>query len=97
MSSIPHNQLNPFGPRARRALATAVVGLGLTSAGYVVASTAPHAPGAELGKAPVSLVYHRRMREMRAYEAKGYVPTACTIRGTLLINRRTHRSVTIEL
>lgn len=97
MSSILHNRMNPFGLRARRTFAAVVVVLGLTSAGCVVASAAPQAPGAEGGKAAALFaVYHRGIREMRAYEAKGYVPTACTIRGTLLVNPHTHRSVTIE-
>jgi hypothetical protein len=98
MSSILHNQLNPFGSRARRALATAVIGLGLTSGGCVVASAVPHAPAGEGSKTTVSIApYHTEMPTLRAYEAKGYVPTACTIRGTLLINPHTHRSVTIAL
>jgi hypothetical protein len=36
-------------------------------------------------------------REMRALEAKGYVPTACTVNGTLMRNYRTGQSVTVEL
>ena len=97
MSSILHSQLNPFRSRARRALATAVVGLGITSAGCVVASAAPQAPASQGGKPTVSIApYQTQPPQMRAYEAKGYVPTACTIHGTLLVNPRTHRSVTIE-
>lgn len=114
MSSILHNQLNPSGSRVRRALATAVVGLGLASTGYAVASAVPQAsgaaghtasasvpapqvPGAEGRRAPASIaLYNGGMRKIRWYETKGYVPTACTIRGTLLVNPHTHRSVTIE-
>jgi len=98
MSSILHNQLNASGSRARRALATVVVGFGLASAGYIAASAVPQASGAEGHTASASVAsYPADPPEMRAYEAKGYVPTACTIRGTLLVNPRTGRAVTIEL
>lgn len=36
-------------------------------------------------------------REIRAYEAKGYVPTSCTVSGTLMRNFRTGQSVTVKL
>jgi hypothetical protein len=36
-------------------------------------------------------------QEMRSLEAKGYVPTACTVSGTLMRNYRTGRSVTVKL
>ncbi len=35
-------------------------------------------------------------REIRAFQAKGYVPTACTVSGTLLRNYTTGQSVTVE-
>lgn len=35
-------------------------------------------------------------REIRAFEANGYVPTACTVSGTLMRNYRTGRSVTVK-
>jgi hypothetical protein len=36
-------------------------------------------------------------REFRAFERKGYVPTACTVSGTLLKNYSTGQSVTVSL
>jgi hypothetical protein len=36
-------------------------------------------------------------REIRAFEAKGYVPTACTVSGTLMRNYSTGQSVTVKL
>jgi tRNA A37 threonylcarbamoyladenosine synthetase subunit TsaC/SUA5/YrdC len=35
-------------------------------------------------------------REIRAFEAKGYVPTSCTVSGTLMRNYRTGQSVTVK-
>jgi hypothetical protein len=35
-------------------------------------------------------------REIRAFEAKGYVPTACIMGGTLMRNYRTGQSVTVK-
>jgi hypothetical protein len=37
------------------------------------------------------------MREISALERKGYVPTACTVSGTLMKNYRTGQSVTVKL
>jgi hypothetical protein len=37
------------------------------------------------------------MREISALERKGYVPTACTVGGTLMKNYRTGQSVTVKL
>jgi hypothetical protein len=36
-------------------------------------------------------------REFRSFERKGYVPTACTVSGTLLKNYSTGQSVTVSL
>jgi hypothetical protein len=38
----------------------------------------------------------RLAREIRAFEAKGYVAAACTVSGTLMRNHRTGKSVTIS-
>jgi hypothetical protein len=35
-------------------------------------------------------------REIRAFEAKGYVPTACTVSGTLMRNYSTGQSTTVK-
>jgi hypothetical protein len=35
-------------------------------------------------------------REIRAFEAKGYVPTSCTVSGTLMRDYSTGQSVTIK-
>jgi hypothetical protein len=35
-------------------------------------------------------------REIRGFEAKGYVPTSCTVDGTLMRNYSTGESVTVE-
>lgn len=35
-------------------------------------------------------------REIHAFEAKGYVPTACTVSGTLMRNYSTGQSVTVK-
>lgn len=37
------------------------------------------------------------MREISALERKGYVPTACTVDGTLMKNYSTGQSVTVKL
>jgi hypothetical protein len=34
--------------------------------------------------------------EIRAFEAKGYVPTSCIVGGTLMRNYRTGQSVTVR-
>jgi hypothetical protein len=36
-------------------------------------------------------------REITALERKGYVPTACTVSGTLMKNYSTGQSVTVKL
>lgn len=36
------------------------------------------------------------MREIRTFEAKGYVPTSCTVGGTLMRNYNTGQSVTVK-
>jgi hypothetical protein len=35
-------------------------------------------------------------REIRSFEAKGYVPASCTVSGTLMRNYRTGQSVTVK-
>lgn len=35
-------------------------------------------------------------REIRTFEAKGYVPTSCTVSGTLMRNYSTGRSLTVK-
>ena len=35
-------------------------------------------------------------QKIRAFEAKGYVPTSCTVSGTLMRNYSTGQSVTVE-
>jgi hypothetical protein len=37
------------------------------------------------------------VREISAFETKGYVPTACTVSGTLMRNYSTGQSVTVKL
>lgn len=39
----------------------------------------------------------RLMREISALERKGYVPTACTVSGTLMENYSTGQSITVKL
>lgn len=40
---------------------------------------------------------HQLMREISALERKGYVPTACTVSGTLMENYSTGQSITVKL
>jgi hypothetical protein len=39
---------------------------------------------------------HQLAREIHTFEAKGYVPTSCTVSGTLMRNYSTGQSVTVK-
>lgn len=75
-----------------------VVALGACAA----AGTAATVSDAQSNQPPVQqhvahISARQLAREIRTLEAKGYVPTACTVRGTLMRNYSTGRSVTVKL
>jgi hypothetical protein len=69
----------------------AVLGVCLTAGTAVaVGSAPPNHHGGHLSAQQLE-------REIKGWEAKGYVPVACTVNGTLLRNYRTGQSVTVKL
>jgi hypothetical protein len=68
----------------------------------IAATTAVALSGAHLNQRPAEqhggpVSAQQIAREIRVLEAKGYVPTACTINGTLMRNYHTGQSVTVKL
>jgi hypothetical protein len=77
------------GPRIRRAAAVAALGVGLASTGVALAAKPPVEP-----KGKKVWAFQRRIH---ALEAQGYVGEACTVKGMLMVNPHTKRSVIVPL
>jgi CRP/FNR family transcriptional regulator, cyclic AMP receptor protein len=73
----------------------AVIGV-CVAAGTGVTVSAAHSNHRPAQQRVVHVSAHQLAREIRTFEAKGYVPTACTVSGTLMRNYTTGRSVTVE-
>lgn len=87
------DQRRPVRRRFGRAVAALSVCLGVATAATVGGAYANLAPVKTGGRVSAQ----QYAGEIRALEAKGYVPTSCTIGGTLMHNYRTGRSVTVKL
>ena len=81
--------------RQRLSRAAAALSVCLAVPIAVVATGAQANPSSMKHGSRVSAVQYAT--EIRALEAKGYVPASCTTAGTLMRNYRTSRSVTVEL
>jgi hypothetical protein len=66
------------------------------AAGTGVTASAAHSNHRTAKQHAVHVSAHQLAREIRTFEARGYVPTACTVSGTLLRNYSTGQSVTVE-
>jgi hypothetical protein len=66
------------------------------AAGTAVTVSDAHSTQRPVKQAAVHVSAQQVAREIRTFEAKGYVPTACTVSGTLLRNYSTGQSVTVE-
>ena len=86
MSTLP-TQLNPAS--RRRLLPTAIIAVMLAAGGVGAAAAT------SIGRVsnPALTAAHR----MDRLESRGYVPAQCTPTGTLMVNPRTHRRVTVKL
>lgn len=100
--------INPYRNHSRRTavnrrrtikyrLAQAVAVLGVCSA----AGTAVTVSAAQSNQRPIKqqaahVSAQQIARQIRAFEAKGYVPSSCTVSGTLMRNYSTGQSVTVK-
>jgi hypothetical protein len=97
---LPHTSAGSrrnVGRRVRGVVAATALGLGFASTGVVLAHPGDRparASGAYLRHATGVSAYQRRIH---ALEAEGYVGEACTVKGILMYNPRTHRTVTVAL
>lgn len=66
------------------------------AAGTAVAVSDAHTNQLSAKQQTVHVSAAQLAREIRAFEAKGYVPAACTVSGTLMRNYSTGQSVTIN-
>jgi hypothetical protein len=66
------------------------------AAGTAVAATDVHSNQSAIRQPARHVSAQRLDREIRAFEKKGYVPTSCTVSGTLMRNYRTGQSVTVK-
>jgi hypothetical protein len=65
------------------------------AAGTGVTASAAHSNQRLAKQHSVRVSAHQLAREMRTFQARGYVPTACTVGGTLMRNYTTGQSVTV--
>jgi hypothetical protein len=65
-------------------------------AGTVVTVSSAHSNPRPLKQPAAHVSAQQLAREIRVLEAKGYVPTSCTVGGTLLRNYSTGQSVTVS-
>ncbi|HTP23548.1 MAG TPA: hypothetical protein VMJ65_28340 [Solirubrobacteraceae bacterium] len=66
------------------------------AAGTGVTASAAHSNQRRAKQHGVRVSAQQVAREIRTFQARGYVPTACTVSGTLLRNYTTGQSVTVE-
>jgi hypothetical protein len=83
------------GVKYRLAQLVAVLGV-CGAAGTAVTVSAAHSNQRPIKQQQVHVSAQQLAREIRAFEAKGYVPTACTVSGTLMRNYTTGQSVTVS-
>jgi hypothetical protein len=92
----PRNTVN-----RRRSLKHRLGQVVATLAVFVAAGTAVTVSDAHSNQHPTKLhdghvSAPQLAQKIRAFEAKGYVPTSCTVSGTLMRNYSTGQSVTVE-
>jgi hypothetical protein len=63
--------------------------------GTGVTASAAHSNQRLAKQHSVRVSAHQLAREIRTFQARGYVPTACTVDGTLMRNYTTGQSVTV--
>ena len=85
----------PRGVKYRVVQMVAVLGV-CGAAGTAVAVSDAHSTQRPLKQHAGHVSAQQLVREIRAFEVKGYVPTACTVNGTLLRNYNTGQSVTVK-
>ena len=74
-----------------------VAGLGVClAAGTAVAVSDAHSNQRPMMQHARHVSAQQLAREIRTFEAKGYVPTSCTVGGTLMRNYSTGQSVTVK-
>ena len=83
-------QLNPA--RRGQLLPAAIVVATLAAAGAGGVGIAAATSGNQGGTRALAATH-----EMGRLESKGYIPTACTRAGTLMVNPKTHQRVTVTL
>jgi hypothetical protein len=66
-----------------------------TTAGTAVAVGDAHPHQRPIKQQTIHVSPQQLAKEIRTFEAKGYVPTSCTVSGTLMRNYGTGRSVTV--
>lgn len=82
---------------AKRRLVQVVAAFGVcVGAGTAIAVSDAHSNQGSVKEQIVHVSAQQLAREIRTLEAKGYVPSACTVNGTLLRNYRTGQSVTVD-
>jgi len=87
--SAPTAQIEPTSERPRHRLRIAAVSIAAVAAGAV--PLAAHATGANPANGALA-----SSGQMYRLEAQGYVAAACTPQGTLMIDAKTGRSVTVK-
>ena len=65
------------------------------AAGTGVTASAAHSNQRLAKQHAVRVSAHQLAREIRKFQARGYVPTSCTVGGTLMRNYTTGQSVTV--
>lgn len=66
------------------------------AAGTAVTVSDAHSTQRPMTQHAVNVSAQQLAREIRAFEHKGYVPSACTVSGTLMRNYTTGQSVTVK-
>lgn len=65
-------------------------------AGSAVAASSAHSNQRPMSQHAAHVSAQQLAREIRTFEAKGYLPTSCTVSGTLMRNYSTGQSVTVK-
>jgi coenzyme F420-reducing hydrogenase gamma subunit len=83
--------------RVKHRLVQVVVALGVcVAAGCAVTVSDAHSNQRPMNQQAGHVSAQQLAREIRAFEAKGYVPTLCIVGGTLMRNYSTGQSVTVK-
>lgn len=94
MSRHPHNKIAHVKHHFGRVVAT--VGVCAAAATAITVGEA-HSNQRPVQQRAGHLSAQQLARKIHTLETKGYVPTSCTVNGTLLRNDSTGRSVTVKL